>query len=107
MRRIGAANVAERALGRLTSPGLDGFWLHVDVDVLDPAVMPAVDSPEPGGLSFDELRELLTPLVHHAAARGLKVAIYDPLLDPERVAGAALVEILAKTVSTSRVSPRA
>jgi arginase len=100
--RIGAGSVAERALGRLASPGLDGFWLHLDVDVLDPAVMPAVDSPEPGGLSFDELRELLTPLVHHPAARGLEVAIYDPLLDPGREAGAALVEMLAGTMFSPR-----
>ncbi len=25
----------------------DGFWIHLDVDVLDPLIMPAVDSPDP------------------------------------------------------------
>jgi arginase len=25
-----------------------GYWLHLDVDILDPEVMPAVDSPDPG-----------------------------------------------------------
>lgn len=28
---------------------LDGFWIHLDVDVLDPTIMPAVDNPTPGG----------------------------------------------------------
>jgi arginase len=26
-----------------------GYWIHVDVDVLDPTFMPAVDSPDAGG----------------------------------------------------------
>ncbi|HWD79474.1 MAG TPA: arginase family protein, partial [Kribbella sp.] len=34
---------------------LDGFWVHLDVDVLDAAVMPAVDSPEPDGIGHEEL----------------------------------------------------
>jgi hypothetical protein len=38
---------AERALERFGD--VDGFWIHVDADVLDAATMPAVDSPEPGG----------------------------------------------------------
>jgi arginase len=29
--------------------GVEGCWLHVDVDILDPAVLPAVDSPVAGG----------------------------------------------------------
>ena len=40
---------------------LDGYWLHLDVDVLDPSIMPAVDSPDPDGLSAARLR-LCTPL---------------------------------------------
>src|SRR4051812_43227490 len=28
-----------------------GYWVHVDVDVLDPAVMPAVDAPSAGGIA--------------------------------------------------------
>jgi len=96
LQRVGPAAIAERALNRLTSPGLDGFWLHLDVDALDPLVMPAVDSPEVGGLSPDELCALLTPLVRHPAARGLEVTIYDPLLDPRQTAGKLLVDLLAR-----------
>jgi len=33
---------------------LDGFWLHLDVDVLNDDIMPAVDSREKGGLFYDE-----------------------------------------------------
>ena len=40
-----------------------GFWVHLDVDVLDPSVMPAVDAPDPGGIAYPELEQLLRGLV--------------------------------------------
>lgn len=60
---------------------LDGYWLHVDLDVLDPSVMPAVDSPDPGGVQTAELVSLLQGLA--PAALGAEVCIYDPDLDPD------------------------
>ena len=61
----------------------DGFWIHLDADILDPAVMPAVDSPDPGGLGHDELAALLAPLVASPHCVGLQVTIFDPDLDPD------------------------
>jgi arginase len=55
--------VADAALERITRPEVDGIWVHMDADVLDPSVLPSVDSPEPGGLELDELTEVLTPLL--------------------------------------------
>jgi arginase len=55
----GAVDVAAAALKRLTSPGSGGeprgFWIHLDADVINPTVMAAVDSPEPGGPTIKEL----------------------------------------------------
>jgi arginase len=63
----GAADVAAAALLSLTSPVSSaeprGFWIHLDADVINPTVMPAVDSPTPGGPTIDEVVELLAPLV--------------------------------------------
>jgi arginase len=98
VRARGTAAVAESALGRLACPGLGGFWIHVDADVLDPSVVPAVDSPEPGGLAFDELAELLTPLVRHPRALGLELTIYDPALDPDRTSAARLADLLERVL---------
>jgi arginase len=58
-----------------------GYWLQVDVDVLDPEVMPAVDSPDPGGCTADELVELLRLLAPRAI--GASVTVFDPDLDPD------------------------
>ena len=82
------------ALQRLERPPLDGFWIHVDADVLDPRVMPAVDSPEPGGPDVDKLAALVAPLVRHPRALGLQLTIYDPALDADRSCARRLVAFL-------------
>jgi Arginase/agmatinase/formimionoglutamate hydrolase, arginase family len=94
----GAVDVAAAALKRLTSPGSSkeprGFWIHLDADVINPAVMAAVDSPELGGPTIKELVDLLSPLVRHPRALGLELTIYDPGLDPDRSCAARLVSLL-------------
>jgi arginase len=90
----GFVGAAADALARVASPTLRGFWIHLDADVLNPRDMPAVDSPEPGGPTANEIVGLLAPLVHHPRALGLEVTIYDPALDPDRSCGARLVTLL-------------
>jgi arginase len=90
----GFPGAAADALGRLASPALRGFWIHLDVDVLNPIDMIAVDSPEPGGPTATEIVGLLAPLVHHPRALGLELTIYDPAFDPDRSCGARLVRLL-------------
>jgi len=94
------------ALARVTAqafdvPELDGFWVHLDADVLDPSVMPAVDSPDPGGLLPDELTALLRPLVNSPHCVGFNVTIYDPDLDPDSAAGALLADIVVAAFAQS------
>jgi arginase len=102
----GMADVAAAALKRLTSPGPSeeprGFWIHLDADVINPSVMPAVDSPEPGGPTIEELVDLLTPLVRHPRALGLELTIYDPGLDPDRSCASRLLSLLENVLLGSR-----
>jgi arginase len=83
-------------------PDLDGFWIHLDADVLDPADMPAVDSPEPNGLRLDQVAELLTPLVRHPKVRGLELTIYDPKLDPDSHGAVRLASLLERIIGSAR-----
>ena len=88
LRRLGPEEVARRAVATLAGRGVEGFWVHVDADVLDPEVMPAVDSPEPGGLGYGELAALLRALAASELATGMELTIFDPDLDPDgRLAG--------------------
>ena len=105
--RTSPAAVAATVLECVARSDLTGFWIHVDADVLDPDVVPAVDSPEPGGPDTEQLAALLEPLVAHPRALGMQLTIYDPRLDPDRACGARLVALLERalaprTVETAR-----
>ncbi|WP_433438501.1 arginase family protein [Nonomuraea sp. CA-141351] len=78
---------------------LDGFWIHVDVDVLDPSVLSAVDSPTPGGLDADQFIELVRGLVGLPGAAGLEVTIFDPDLDEDGRQAALLADILVEALA--------
>ncbi|WP_137992343.1 arginase family protein [Streptomyces vilmorinianum] len=94
LRAWGPAELAAATVTSLETTALDGFWVHLDADVLDPSVMPAVDSPDPDGLLPGELTELLGPLVRSERCVGLNITIYDPDLDPDGTAGALLTDLV-------------
>ncbi|PZE70784.1 arginase family protein [Curtobacterium sp. MCPF17_018] len=75
-----------------TTAGAAGYWLQVDVDVLDAIVMPAVDSPDPGGCTPEELIELLRGLAPRAV--GASITVYDPDLDPKGTHARLLADVL-------------
>ena len=100
----GAGATASAALARVGSSEVAGFWILVDADVLDPLVMPAVGSPEPGGPGIDELAAFLAPLVSHPKALGMALTLYDPSLDPDRTCAARLVELLEILVERQRAT---
>ena len=81
LRAEGAARTAQWARDQLADCA--GFWVHVDVDVLDPAVMPAVDAPDPGGIAFAELELLLAGLVSTPHCLGVELTVFDPDYDPD------------------------
>ncbi|WP_166609156.1 arginase family protein [Kineococcus siccus] len=85
---VAGATAALEVVGRARS----GYWLHVDVDVLDPEHLPAVDSPDPGGLTPQELTELLVRLAPGAV--GIQVTVFDPDLDPDGRCARLLADVL-------------
>lgn len=94
IRATGPAQAVSRVLSSLLRPGIDGVWVHLDVDVLDDAVMPAVDDRQPGGLTYAELHGVLALLLASGGVVGMQVTVYDPTLDPDGEAGARLVDAL-------------
>jgi arginase len=90
---VSIQRAAEAIMTVVARGGLDGYWLHVDVDVLDPSIMPAVDSPAPGGLSADALAQLLNSLAPRAS--GAHVTVFDPDLDPDGTHAMLLADCLA------------
>jgi arginase len=79
---LGITHAASLAIEKLMKDDLAGFWIHLDVDVLDDAIMPAVDYRlDGGGLSFSDLSELLKIILGSGCAVGMDITIFNPLLD--------------------------
>ncbi|MBS7254730.1 arginase family protein [Flavobacterium branchiicola] len=81
LRKRGIKNTVELFLSEIENKNLDGFWLHIDVDVLNDAVMPCVDSRTPDGLTYNEFNELTSYLFQSKKLTGLEITILDPDLD--------------------------
>ena len=69
-------------------------YLTVDLDVLDPSVFPGTGTPEPGGVSFDELRRAVTLVCSRAHMVGCDVNELSPPYDPSGISTAAACKIV-------------
>lgn len=76
LRRIGAEQTM-----RMVPPG--DCYVTIDIDVFDPSVAPGTGTPEPGGLSYDEIKTLLAALVGRRDIRvcGFDLVEVNPLFD--------------------------
>jgi arginase family enzyme len=95
----GVVAAARDALAHLNRSELDGFWIHVDADCLDDAVMPAVDFRLPGGLRPRDLDTVLTMALDTGRAVGIEITIYNAALDPDGRAGKLLADLIATALS--------
>jgi arginase len=80
---------------------VQGFWIHLDADVLDDQLMPAVDSRHLDGMSWKELEMVLHGLLSLGLATGMEVTIYDPDLDPSGEMGRRFADTIAKSFRTN------
>jgi arginase len=94
----GVDTTARRVIAKLEARGLDKVWLHVDLDVLDQFIMPAVDSPGSPGLDYLQLTELVGALCASGRIAGANFTIYDPDRDPHSIYAHPLVRCIANGV---------
>jgi arginase len=92
----GPAAVAAESLARL-----DGrtAWLHLDLDVLDAEVLPAVSYPQPHGLDWESLAELARPLATAKALGGISLADLEPERDPDGAHTGRVVAFLGELLA--------
>jgi arginase len=83
IQRLGFQNAACLAIETVLKNELSGFWIHLDADVLNDSIMPAVDYRLPGGITFSELSKLLKLLLLSKKAVGISIAILNPTLDKD------------------------
>jgi arginase len=102
VRRDGGRATGRAARTYLEATGADAYWVHLDVDVLHEDHMPAVDSPNPFGITPDELAAILSELLASPSCAGLDVAIYDPERDPHGSGARMLADLVVDGLAPSR-----
>ena len=99
------AGQARAAVEHLSGP-FRGWWLHIDLDVLDPVDFPAQGLPDsddiPGGLSWDQLTDLLRVAVRTGGCLGWSLVICDPDQDPDGSAARRITELVGAVAAEIR-----
>ena len=90
----------ERVLARIPDGGR--YYLTVDLDGMDPSIAPAVAAPCPGGVTFQQARELVRGLVRKGRVVGMDVVEITPAVDVNRItcitAGRLIVNLIGAAV---------
>jgi arginase len=95
IRRKGAGSVGSEALDHVQRAARP-VWFHVDLDVLDQDVFPATDYLISGGLDWDQLIELISPVVRTPELVGWSLSCYNPEKDPDGVSGREIVAAIER-----------
>lgn len=93
-------NGIEAVLARIPDGGK--YYITIDADGLDPSVMPAVEGPAPGGLTFHQVRKLIHGLVGKGRVVGMDIVEITPSLDVNMItcitAGRLIVNLIGAAV---------
>ncbi|AHY09676.1 Arginase [compost metagenome] len=92
--RMGKAEIVRQIEQMLATEPEWRFWLHLDVDVLDQTIMPAVDSPGSPGIDRLWLENIVARLLQNPMCCGMTLSVFDPELDPDGRYAALIVEML-------------
>jgi arginase len=91
---ITAAGISRVEPSALDEAREGGVYLHVDLDVLDPALSPANPWAAADGLTPDELVEAVRRVCTRRQVRAAALTAYDPAVDPEGVVATTAVRVL-------------
>jgi agmatinase len=81
------------ALSQIDEP----VYVSIDIDVLDPGIMPAVGTPEPGGVSYKEILDSLL-LLSNKEIIGADIVEYNPLAASSWASGSTVAELLRELI---------
>jgi arginase len=101
--------IAAQAAARVAAEA-SGWWLHVDLDVLDGRefrACGAADDPSmPDGLTWAQLTGITRAALRADGCRGWSIGVYNPDLDPDRRDAKQIVAYLARATENSGAAPR-
>ncbi|CAI0988788.1 Arginase [Serratia entomophila] len=104
--QMGKAEIMQQIERTLAAEAQWRFWLHLDVDVLDREIMPAVDSPGSPGLDRLWLEYIGARLLQNPLCCGMTLSVFDPDLDTDGRYAALIVEMLEAMFAHAGQTPR-
>ncbi|MBT6095737.1 MAG: arginase [Rhodospirillaceae bacterium] len=82
-------------------PAGGNYYITLDVDGLDPAMMPGVLAPVAGGLTFHQMRKLIHGLVAKGRVVGMDVNEFAPSYDPGYVGAVTCGQIITNLIGAA------
>ena len=95
-RRIGV----DAVIGLL--PAGRAIFVTIDVDGLDPSIMPAVNAPTPGGLMYQDVIELLHGAAGKGRICGCTIVEFVPEKDPNGLAALTAARLAGTAAALMR-----
>ncbi|HUI86206.1 MAG TPA: arginase family protein [Nitrososphaerales archaeon] len=92
-RKHGVSEVASQVSKHLADRA-DWLICHLDVDVIDPTVIPAVNYPTPGGLYVEEIVPIIRALQQTGRLKVINVTAYNPSYDPNGQCAQTIAQLL-------------
>ena len=102
LKKQGAREVALQ-ISRFLNSSCDWIIAHLDVDVLDPSLMPGVDFPEPGGLARQDILQIFQALHSTGKLKVVDLTAYNPNLDKGNQGRSLLLDLAPRLVSRVQV----
>ena len=97
VKRNGAAEVAKEAARHLDDRS-DWIVCHLDIDVVDPRFIPAVNYPTPGGLTPAEVAIVVRALSTTGKLKALEITAYDSSKDNGGASAGRIVELVESSL---------
>lgn len=95
----GVPKVAEEVATYLAGR-CDWITCHLDVDSIDPAIIPAVNYPEPGGLTLEEVKAVVRALQKTGKLKIFDLTAYNPTLDRDHASAQKLLKLVAALMAS-------
>jgi arginase len=102
--RLTQGDLAAAARAGATAVAGLPVWLHLDVDVIDPALMPVI-YPAGAGLTFEQAETVIGTLLRTCRVIGMDVACFHPNLDRDGSATDALIGLLRRVLAAVPDTP--
>lgn len=82
-------------------PDRGRYYLTIDADGLDPAVMPAVEGPSPGGVSYRQTIELIKGLIAKGKLVGMDIVEIAPARDVNEITAITAGNIILNVIGAA------